>query len=173
MVGNWCAPNVHYQERIWGKELRKMLLQYGFQIDVVDELQTLSQLDSIHLQTFRQVRDPPRYHRQETLTVTGHRLYDNKIIQKMQWTKMFWVILVRYRHIYQTCRETMASQGDYWQRNRDMAAALNMLHILQSLHQICIVPWRFRRKWIAPAVGHKISRRGRIIVCLYLDAVKR
>jgi hypothetical protein len=42
----------------------------------------LSQPASIHLQTFRQVRDSPPYHRQETLTMTCLGLYDNKTIQK-------------------------------------------------------------------------------------------
>ncbi|KAI8089059.1 uncharacterized protein BX664DRAFT_239354, partial [Halteromyces radiatus] len=130
VMANWSAPMTRYHEPLRGIGMRRMLMKNGFPVFLIDEFRTspcCPACQNYSLETFHRVPNPRPYRRQQNPTVICHGLL---------------------RCTNQTCVEAIRSNGfekGYRLWNRDLAAALNFLHILRGLREDGVIPARFRR----------------------------
>ncbi|KAJ2454193.1 hypothetical protein EV183_001678 [Coemansia sp. RSA 2336] len=128
-MGNWSAGMVRYHEPIRGKGWRSMLKRHGSRVYLIDEFRTSSICPACNssLEMFCKVPNPRPWRRKKNPKVICHGLLRCK---------------------NETCLKSVANYEDSKRRrlwNRDVAATLNMLHILFSLRNDKCIPERFRR----------------------------
>ncbi|KAI9225756.1 MAG: hypothetical protein DHS80DRAFT_19824, partial [Piptocephalis tieghemiana] len=135
VMGNWSSPHTRYHEPIRGKGMREMLRRKGFQVYLVDEFNTSKHCPSCQqcsLETFKEVPNPRPYRREARPTITCHGL--------LRCTNQY--CLESMRRITRSKSSTASRR--LW--NRDMAAALNLRHILDGLRNDGVIPTRFQRQ---------------------------
>ncbi|KAJ2226577.1 hypothetical protein IWW45_007405, partial [Coemansia sp. RSA 485] len=130
VMGNWSAGMVRYHEPIRGKGWRKVLKQHGFRVYLIDEFRSSSICPVCNhgLETFRYVRNPRSWQ------------LDNN-----PWVKCHGLL----RCQNENCLESVAGPKGFKRRrlwNRDIAAVLNLKHILVDLRENICIPERFSRK---------------------------
>ncbi|KAJ2807008.1 hypothetical protein H4R20_001460 [Coemansia guatemalensis] len=131
LLGNWSARNMRGQAPTPGVGLRRMLLSFGFRVIHIDEYLTSTMCPYCgtgQLEKFLLAKNPRPRSREERPTITSHALLRCNSVQ---------------------CIGRVAADGPIPSRprcmNRDLAAAMNFLHIANSLKANGVVPERFRR----------------------------
>ncbi|KAG1462566.1 hypothetical protein G6F55_002892 [Rhizopus delemar] len=122
ILDNWSAGNVKYHEPIRGGEMRRMLVNEGFQVYLLDQLRASSLCPSCQngeLETFKKVQNPRPYQREKYPIADCHGLLRCKSQRCLKAVT---------RTIEATDKVPLCR---LW--NRDMAATLNFRHILFSL----------------------------------------
>ncbi|KAI8388620.1 uncharacterized protein BYT42DRAFT_611641 [Radiomyces spectabilis] len=77
VIGNWSAPNTLYHEPIRGLGFRRLLTKHGFRVLLIDEFKTSKCCPTCRtesLKSFKQVRNPRSYRRQQNPLVLCHGL---------------------------------------------------------------------------------------------------
>ena len=144
VIGNWTASNIKFHEPIRGIGVRRMLVDQGFKVYLIDEFKTSSICPTCNgsIETFKNVQNPRPYKRKDYPTVIRHGLlrcvFDQFLLSKYHLTTF---------HRCTSCKiekpEYITPRCRLW--NRDMAATLNFRHILNNLRKLGKRPERFTR----------------------------
>ncbi|KAI9315769.1 hypothetical protein BX666DRAFT_2028651 [Dichotomocladium elegans] len=124
VMGNWSAPHAIYQEPIRGKGFRMLLRKNVFEVFLIDEYKTSKCCPTClneSLSTYKRVPNPRPARRGR------EERWRSEVI----------------------CYGLLSPQRRVW--NRDLAAYLNMHHIIRSLRSEGSVPQRFRRRAVTAA----------------------
>ncbi|KAG1039418.1 hypothetical protein G6F43_012505 [Rhizopus delemar] len=128
VFGDWSAPNVKYQEPTRSKGLIRMLKKNGFVVYLINEYKTSSHCPTCEneLEKFKTVPNPRPYQRKKKPEVLCNDLLRCKSLSCLK-------------------QQTTGIKRKLW--NRDQAAVLNFLKILNSLRKTGERPSLFTRKY--------------------------
>ncbi|KAI9319779.1 hypothetical protein BX666DRAFT_1839294, partial [Dichotomocladium elegans] len=131
VMGNWPAPHARYHEPMRGKGFRMLLRKNGFEVFLIDEYKTSRCCPAClneSLSTYKRVQNPRPAHRG----------------REDRWRSevIFFSPFECDSNIFCRCsHQNCSPQRRVW--NRDLAACLNMHHIIRSLRSDGSVPQRF------------------------------
>ncbi|KAG1376090.1 hypothetical protein G6F61_007901 [Rhizopus arrhizus] len=128
VFGDWSAPNVKYQEQTRSKGLIRMLKKNGFVVYLVNEYKTSSHcpICENELEKFKTVPNPRPYQRKKKPDMLCNGLLRCKSLPCLK-------------------QQATGIKRRLW--NRDQAAVLNFLKILNSLRKTGKRPSLFTRKY--------------------------
>ncbi|KAG1391028.1 hypothetical protein G6F60_012753 [Rhizopus arrhizus] len=128
VFGDWSAPNVKYQEPTRSKRLIRMLKKNGFVVYLINEYKRSSHCPTCEneLEKFKTVPNPRPYQQKKNPDVLCNGLLRCKSLSCLE-------------------QQTAGIKRRLW--NRDQAAVLNFLKILNDLRKTGERPSLFTRKY--------------------------
>ncbi|KAG1139600.1 hypothetical protein G6F37_010388 [Rhizopus arrhizus] len=130
VMGNYSAPNARCQEPVRGVGFRRLLKKHGFLLYLIDGFRTNQCrpfCENRSPTTFKRIPNPRIYQRRNNSEVVCHGL--------LGCTNRNCKVTVQSTSCVEELRERL------W--NRDLAACLNMIHIVRNLRLNNEIPERF------------------------------